>query len=79
MVSIAALKGGGAAKVLKELCKNRLLQYDSSGHRYSGYRLTNAGYDYLALKALASRNVIQSFGHQVCGFAESFRFLEILH
>jgi len=65
VVSIAALKGGGAAKVLKELCKNRLLQYDSSGHRYSGYRLTNAGYDYLALKALASRNVIQSFGHQI--------------
>jgi len=65
IVSIAALKGGGAAKVLKELCKNRLLQYESSGNRYSGYRLTNAGYDYLALKALASRNVLQSFGHQI--------------
>jgi len=65
VVSIAALKGGGAAKVLKELCKNRLLQYESSGNRYSGYRLTNAGYDYLALKALASRNVLQSFGHQI--------------
>ena len=43
----------------------RLIQYESSGNRFSGYRLTNAGYDYLALKALASRDVIQSFGHQI--------------
>jgi RIO-like serine/threonine protein kinase len=30
-----------------------------------GYRLTNAGYDYLALKALTNRNVISSFGNQI--------------
>ena len=43
----------------------RLLQYESSGSRYSGYRLTNTGYDYLALKALAGRDAIKSFGNQI--------------
>ena len=33
--------------------------------RYSGYRLTNAGYDYLALKTLTGRGVISSFGNQI--------------
>lgn len=33
--------------------------------RYNGYRLTNAGYDYLALKTLVSRGVITSFGSQI--------------
>lgn len=30
-----------------------------------GYRLTNAGYDYLALKALAQRGSVVSFGNQI--------------
>lgn len=30
-----------------------------------GYRLTNLGYDYLALKALTSRGVVASFGNQI--------------
>lgn len=30
-----------------------------------GYRLTNAGYDYLALKTLTSKNAVSSFGNQI--------------
>jgi RIO kinase 2 len=30
-----------------------------------GYRLTNSGYDYLALKTLTSRNIVSSFGNQI--------------
>lgn len=30
-----------------------------------GYRLTNMGYDYLALKTLARRDVVTSFGNQI--------------
>jgi RIO kinase 2 len=30
-----------------------------------GYRLTNSGYDYLALRTLTSRNVVSSFGNQI--------------
>lgn len=31
----------------------------------NGYHLTNAGYDYLALRALVSRDVIVSVGNQI--------------
>ncbi len=30
-----------------------------------GYRLTNLGYDYLALKALAARDAVTSVGNQI--------------
>ncbi|XP_034241717.1 serine/threonine-protein kinase RIO2 [Thrips palmi] len=62
--SIASLRHGGAHKILRELCKHRLLTYERGRH-YDGYRLTNLGYDYLALKALTSRGVVSSFGNQI--------------
>ena len=64
IASIASLRGGGVHKILKELSKHRLVSYER-GNRYDGYRLTNAGYDYLALKTLTSRGVIESFGNQI--------------
>ncbi|XP_059612349.1 uncharacterized protein LOC132258856 [Phlebotomus argentipes] len=62
--SIANLKAGGVNKLLRELCKNKLLQYER-GKMYDGYRLTNMGYDYLALKALTLRGSVASFGNQI--------------
>ena len=41
-----------------------LLSYER-GKKYDGYRLTNAGYDYLALKSLCSRDSLASFGNQI--------------
>jgi len=64
IVSIAQVKSG-VGKILMDLCRKRLMQYESSGSRYSGYRLTNMGYDYLALRSLAARDVIVSFGNQI--------------
>ena len=64
IASIASLRHGGVHKILKELSKNRLLAYER-GNKYDGYRLTNAGYDYLALKTLASRDSVTSFGNQI--------------
>lgn len=61
---IANLRYGGVHKLLRELCKHRLLSYERGKH-YDGYRLTNAGYDYLALKVLAQRGVVSSFGNQI--------------
>ena len=51
--SISGLKRGGAFKLVKLLCKNKLVAHDSKP--YDGYRLTGKGYDYLALKALSQR------------------------
>nr|XP_022900687.1 serine/threonine-protein kinase rio2 [Onthophagus taurus] len=62
--SIANLQHGGVHKVLKELCKRNLLSYER-GKTYDGYRLTNAGYDHLALHALTKKDVIASFGYQI--------------
>ncbi|XP_065567908.1 uncharacterized protein LOC136031887 isoform X2 [Artemia franciscana] len=62
--AIAGLKHGGSSKVLRELAKHRLVCYEGGKH-YDGYRLTNLGYDYLALKSLVSRGVIGSFGRQI--------------
>ncbi|XP_066257734.1 uncharacterized protein RIOK2 [Euwallacea similis] len=62
--SIANLQHGGVHKLLRELCKHKLLSYER-GKRYDGYRLTNLGYDYLALHSLTKRDVIASFGNQI--------------
>jgi len=64
IASIASLRHGGVHKLLKELCKHRLLAYER-GPKYDGYRLTNAGYDYLALKTLVARDSLASFGNQI--------------
>ncbi|CAC5377508.1 RIOK2 [Mytilus coruscus] len=65
IASIAHLHGGGCHKVLRELCKHRLVAYEHAGRKAEGYRLTIAGYDYLALKALASRETVYSLGNQI--------------
>nr|CAG4636928.1 EOG090X04DJ [Ceriodaphnia reticulata]SVE72871.1 EOG090X04DJ [Ceriodaphnia reticulata] len=61
---IAQLAGGGAHKILMRLSKERLVAYERGKH-YDGYRLTNLGYDFLALKTFVKRNVLQSFGNQI--------------
>ncbi|XP_037949388.1 serine/threonine-protein kinase rio2 [Teleopsis dalmanni] len=61
---IANLKSGGVHKMLRELCKHKLLSYER-GKKYDGYRLTNTGYDYLALKSLTLRGSVASFGNQI--------------
>lgn len=65
IASIAHLHGGGCHKVLRELSKHRLVGYEHVGRKAEGYRLTVAGYDYLALKALASRETVYSLGNQI--------------
>ncbi|KAM9367701.1 serine/threonine-protein kinase RIO2 [Phaethornis superciliosus] len=64
IASIASLKHGGCNKILRELVKHKLLGYERT-KTVQGYRLTNAGYDYLALKTLSSRQVINSVGNQM--------------
>ncbi|NWQ98654.1 RIOK2 kinase, partial [Burhinus bistriatus] len=64
IASIASLKHGGSNKILRELVKHKLLAYERT-KTVQGYRLTNAGYDYLALKTLSSRQVITSVGNQM--------------
>ncbi|XP_053681320.1 uncharacterized protein LOC128732175 [Anopheles nili] len=64
VAAIASIKAGGVHKLLRELCKHKLLSYER-GKRFDGYRLTNMGYDYLALKSLTLREAITGFGNQI--------------
>ncbi|EDV22086.1 uncharacterized protein TRIADDRAFT_29316 [Trichoplax adhaerens] len=75
ITSIADLKHGGCHKVLRQLEKHRLLRFEHG--KSSGYRLTFTGYDYLALKALASRDTISSFGKQIGVGKESDVFIVV--
>ncbi|XP_058806280.1 serine/threonine-protein kinase RIO2 [Phymastichus coffea] len=64
VAQIANLHHGGLHKILKELVKHRLIGYEQD-KKYNGYRLTNTGYDYLALKTFTARNLIDRFGNQI--------------
>ncbi|KAM6148585.1 serine/threonine-protein kinase RIO2 [Erethizon dorsatum] len=64
IASIASLKHGGCNKILRELVKHKLIAWERT-KTVQGYRLTNSGYDYLALKTLSSRQVIESVGNQM--------------
>ncbi len=48
-------------------------------HTVTGYRLTFTGYDYLALKTLSNRDVINSFGSQIGIGKESGYNNNIIH
>lgn len=61
--TIAGLKHGGAFKCLKTLLRHKLVHHD--GQKYDGYRLTNLGYDFLAIKTLVNRGTIASVGRQI--------------
>lgn len=62
--SIATLRFGGCGKLLVNMTKHKLLAYER-GKRYDGYRLTYAGYDYLALNALTRSDVVGGVGNQI--------------
>lgn len=62
-VSISGLKHGGAQKALTNLLRCKLLRHDRT--KYDGYKLTYAGYDFLALRVLINRGVITAIGQQI--------------
>ncbi|EGT32365.1 hypothetical protein CAEBREN_05213 [Caenorhabditis brenneri] len=62
--AIAGIHRGGVARTLNDLCKHQLVAFERS-KKFDGYRLTIRGYDYLALRALCSREVVGSVGNQI--------------
>lgn len=60
---IAGLKHGGTYKNVKTLLRHKLVHHDSS--KYDGYRLTNLGYDFLAIKTMVNRGLIAGVGRQI--------------
>ena len=49
--------------MLGELVRHKLLGYNNK--KADGFRLTTSGYDFLALRAFAKRDSVQSLGNQI--------------
>lgn len=62
--SIANLRHGGTMKIISSLLRDKLLSHENTCG-YDGYRLTNSGYDILALHALKVRKQIAALGNRI--------------
>ena len=60
IASISNLKHGGVHKLIKDLVRWRLLEFERKG-MVSGHRLTVMGYDYLALKGYFLVEILTNF------------------
>ena len=76
IASLASLRHGGTGKILSSLLRDKLLSHDKSCG-YDGYRLTNAGYDILALYNLKQRKIIAAFGDRIGTGKESDIYLAV--
>jgi RIO kinase 2 len=72
----ANLRHGGTAKVMSGLLRDNLLSHDKSCG-YDGYRLTNAGYDILALHDLKTRKFVAAIGDRIGTGKESDIYLAV--
>jgi RIO kinase 2 len=74
--TIANLRHGGTNKIISSLLRDKLLSHDQSCG-YDGYRLTNSGYDILALHDLKCRGIIGGIGDRIGTGKESDVYLAI--
>jgi len=72
--SIAGLRHGGSHKIVSSLLRDKLLSHERKGGM-DGYRLTNAGYDILALHNLKSRGFVAALGQKIGTGKESDIYL----
>lgn len=64
IASNSNLRHGGVNKIISSLHRDNLLSHDQSCG-YDGYRLTNSGYDILALWSMKQRGLISALGDQI--------------
>lgn len=76
IASLANLRHGGTGKIVSSLLRDKLLSHDKSCG-YDGYRLTNAGYDILALHNLKSKKLIAALGDRIGTGKESDIYLAV--
>ena len=73
----ANLRHGGAHKIISSLLRDKLLSHETKKHGFDGYRLTNAGYDILALHNLKSRGFVAAIGQKIGTGKESDIYLAV--
>jgi RIO kinase 2 len=75
--ALASLRHGGTHKIISSLLRDKLLSHERKKYGYDGYRLTNAGYDILALHNLKSRGFIAALGQKIGTGKESDIYLGV--
>lgn len=70
---IAAVRHGGADKMIQTLLRHKLLHHETKS--FDGYRLTTLGYDFLALRAFSCKGLISGIGTKIGVGKESDVFL----
>ncbi|CAB9513346.1 protein kinase RIO2 [Seminavis robusta] len=77
VASLANLRHGGSHKIISSLLRDKLLSHECKTKKggYDGYRLTNAGYDILALHNLKQRGFVVAFGDRIGTGKESDVYL----
>jgi len=77
VASLANLRHGGSGKIISSLLRDKLLSHESKKGGYDGYRLTNAGYDILALHNLKTRGFVAALGDRIGTGKESDVYLAV--
>jgi RIO kinase 2 len=76
IATLSNLRHGGTGKILSSLLRDKLLSHDKSCG-YDGYRLTNAGYDIMALHNLKTRKIVAAIGDRIGTGKESDVYLAV--
>ena len=71
---LSNLRHGGSHKVVSSLLRDKLISHETHGGM-DGYRLTNAGYDILALSNMKRNHIIAAFGQKIGTGKESDIYL----
>jgi RIO kinase 2 len=71
---LSNLRHGGSHKIVSSLLRDKLISHETHGG-IDGYRLTNAGYDILALYTLKRHHIISAFGQKIGTGKESDIYL----
>jgi RIO kinase 2 len=74
--SIARLRHGGSHKIISSLLRDKLLSHEVK-KGMDGYRLTNSGYDVLALHYLKSKGIVVALGQRIGTGKESDIYLAV--
>lgn len=76
IAALANLRHGGTHKLVSSLLRDKLLSHERT-KGVDGYRITNAGYDILALYNLKKRGVVAALGHKIGTGKESDIYLAV--
>jgi len=77
VATLANLRHGGTGKIISTLLRDKLLSHESKKGGYDGYRITNAGYDILALHNLKTRGFVAALGDRIGTGKESDVYLAV--